>query len=99
MNAGWWKVPARLAALLGIAEAARAADEVVVPGQPALTRRALDQAREGVEWALGREMSASARALYERQHIAGWKEMDAEARAAHLKGVEHWAQSARLAPL
>jgi hypothetical protein len=91
-------IPATLL-LLGAVCTVRAADTVLVPGDPPLTQSVVDQDRASLEWSLNLKMSEPVRALHQRRLAADWKEWDRDARVSRLRGLESWSKLGRLGNL
>lgn len=85
-------VPAALLVLLGVIRPVRAADEVLVPGKPALTQSAVDQDRDLMEWVFDQKMNEKLGEAHKRYFVALWKNKDEAGRTAYLQGLEGWSK-------
>lgn len=95
MKAHRLTVLAALLVLLSAVCPVRSADAILVPGNPALTQREVDQERAYLEWVLGLKMSEQTRTLHQRALVADWKEWDRDSRSRFLQGVETWSKMGR----
>jgi hypothetical protein len=70
---------------------ARSQDQVLVPGEPPLTQRHLDQVVLSAEWILDLTLTGEQRKECERLVLADWQARDAAVRACYVRTIETWA--------
>jgi hypothetical protein len=94
MNALRWIVPAAVVMATGVG--ARAGDQILVPGKPALTQSVVDEHRVFVEWVFNRKLNETLRPAHKDYYVARWRSVDPEVRSGMLQAAESWKKRGQL---